>query len=115
MAARQRDYKGVAISCVETHTSLPLRLLFRGLFIVSTSSHITLNMSISMYTTSDNDVGVRMPCSRPVSILTSPIQLGDIVSVNIPAQAAAVREGMVVGSHYDRLVSTVTYETQSSN
>lgn len=39
-----------------------------------------------MYSTTNEDVG-----------------LGDIVSVNIPAQAAAVREGMVVGSHYDRL------------
>ncbi|KAG8810596.1 hypothetical protein FRC19_004425 [Serendipita sp. 401] len=45
-----------------------------------------MNMNMNMYTSTTEDVG-----------------LGDIVSVNIPAQAASVREGMVVGSHYDRL------------
>lgn len=39
-----------------------------------------------MYTTTSEDIG-----------------LGDIVAVNIPAQAATVKEGMVIGSHYDRL------------
>jgi hypothetical protein len=71
MAARQRDYKRIK-SCCRNPPKPTLALTPTTLHCFNFFTHLTLNMSISMYTTSDNDVGVRTPRSYPMSVLTTP-------------------------------------------
>lgn len=65
MAARQGDYKRVPNRLVETSLTRPPPAphssnLSQTLSLSHLLFHITLNMSISMYTTTEEDVGVRI-------------------------------------------------------